>query len=490
MSLVDAVIVGNGALGMTLALALADDASYARIIVIGPRTRPGSASLTAGAMINVWSELEAGALEEPVLAERFSLPRKAMALWPDHAADLAERSGLEIPLHWGTWVLHSARGPAAEDRSFAYLQRVLQTESIPHTRQAPADLPFLAADPALRPLEALHVPDGRTDSRIVLDALELLLDRSPRVTLLDDRAVGLAVGSDGEKTVTLAGGQTVRAPVVALANGAYAQALADQVPALTSSVPKLLFGGGSGLDLSFPDWCHRYESIPAPLRDLDCVVRTMDRGGACGLHLIPHGGATYFFGASSGVWAEPEPYPRVHALGWLLNGLKSEFNHAFFHALATVRGPGFRPVAMDTFPLVGESEVPGVWYLNGTKRDGFTCAPHLATELAKAMAGRPADLPDRFRPSRPLISYRNRAQAIRAAVDAAIGGELMHGLNLPPYRWSEWAEQHRRRLEAVYERRGLEDFGIHPELTHLYESDEFFERFDHRRAAPDQTGAS
>ena len=173
----------------------------------------------------------------------------------------------------------------------------------------------------------------------------------------------------------------------------------------------------------------RYGSMPTPLRELKCVVRTMDRGGACGFHLVPYSDDPFYFGASSGVWTEPEPQPRAHAVSWLLHGIETEFSNAFFTANVTLRAPGYRPVAADTSPLLGESKLTGIWFASERKRDGCTYASYLTREMAKAMAGGPGEQPEMFRPSRPLISYWNRDRATVPAVRATIGGEHMHGLD-------------------------------------------------------------
>jgi hypothetical protein len=45
-----------------------------------------------------------------------------------------------------------------------------------------------------------------------------------------------------------------------------------------------------------------------------------------------------------------------------------------------------------------------------------------------------------------------------------------------PYR-----EAKRAKAEKVYDKRRIQDFGIHPELVHLYDNDEFFAAIDHGR---------
>jgi glycine/D-amino acid oxidase-like deaminating enzyme len=333
------------------------------------------------------------------------------------------------------------------------------------------------------------LPDGRIDPRKVIRAYERSL-KAREVELFDDTVAKLEIGGgvrrllgggSGEKVLKLSGGGEVRAAKVVLANGSFAQALIDQLPELRRETPRLVWGAGSALDVSFPAWVHKYKGIEPSVFDIDAVVRTVDRGGACGLHLVPYGNGEYYVGASSGVWFDPEPKPRVHALHVLLRGMVEEINQGFFYGLIGIRGPGFRPVAVDTFPLLGQSHMDGIWFANGTKRDGFTCMPYICSELAKAILGGKSTLPERFKPSRKLISYKNREQALKDFVDSDFGGEAQHGIVLPPYATQPYRDAKRVKAERIYEKRRITDFGIHPEVIHLYENDEFFAAIDHGR---------
>jgi glycine oxidase len=473
----DIVIVGNGALGMTLAMTLARESSSTRIAVVGPPLRCGSASLAAAAMINVWGEIESGSLEEPPLAARLSMARSALALWDAHAEILSAHSSRSVLVRWGTYVLSSSRGTATEERSFAYLQRTMERERIPYSCVSPEDLKFLAADPAARPMKALRIPDGCVDSRSVIEALDETVAHLPACSAIPAYVKEMVVDRNGDKLLRLSEGEDLVTQTVVLANGAYAQSLINPIPALKDTVPRLFFGGGRGLDVYFPPGVR----TPAGLDQLDAVVRTMDRGGGCGMHLVPFGNGRFYLGASNALWLSPEEeVPKVQVISGLLNGMTSEFHTGFLGAAFSIRAPGFRPVCLDTFPLLGESDVRGVWFCNGTKRDGFTCAPFLAIEMAKAMAGRRHALPELFRPSRPLISYRNRHAATEAAVAAFVGSDYINGVRLPVHRWEELANSYRKRIETTYKKRNIQDFGIHPEVMGFYESDELYRATSHK----------
>jgi glycine oxidase len=480
----DVVIVGNGALGCSLAYALRMRDSSLSIAIVGPSDRTGGATVTAGAMINVWAEMAKGQFDNPAMSDRAELGIRAFGLWDGWCDALSEFSPQPLSVRWGTYVINNAMGSPHELDTVDYQLDVMRQRGVAHELCQPRDIPWLKPDPHAQVSRVVRVPDGRIDPRPLLRAYERFFATKKvasfdtTVTRIDAKAGGKATDV---KSVILADGSRLSAKHVVLANGSFAQALVDQLPDLKHATPRLVWGAGSGLDISLPAWVHKYGGLDRSIFDIDHVVRTVDRGGACGVHLVPYGDGEYYLGASSGVWMEPESKPRVHAIHVLLRAIAEEINGAFFFATFSMRGPGFRPTTIDGFPLLGESVLPGIWFANGTKRDGFTISPLVARELASAILGGPSALPSRFQPSRKLISYKNKAAALDDTVAADFGGEVQHGLTLPPYATAAYRAAKRVKAEAVYDKRNIADFGIHPEMLHLYDNDEFFAAVDHPR---------
>jgi glycine/D-amino acid oxidase-like deaminating enzyme len=91
----DVVIVGNGALGLTLAYFLKKKDPNVSIALIGSSQRIGCATLVAGAMLNLWCEITDGQFENQALAEKFNLTKQGVDCWDAFAAD-SEVSGENI----------------------------------------------------------------------------------------------------------------------------------------------------------------------------------------------------------------------------------------------------------------------------------------------------------------------------------------------------------------------------------------------------------
>lgn len=483
----DFLIIGNGALALSLAYNLKKRDAQLKIAVVGPSERPGSASLAAGAMVNVWAELAVGQFENPALADRASLSISAMPLWDQLCEELGQYSDNPPKVVWGTYLLNNGLGSPQEKRTTDYILKACEERGVEHKIVDPSDIPWLKPEAKGQASRAIWLPDGRFEPAKLLAAYEAAL-AALDVEIIDQKVVSLGHKSGlrsmfggNNKTVKTEDGTELTAGNIVLANGTFAQALIDEVPELKREVPRLLWGAGSALNISLPDWVKKYGGIDRTVMDIDHVVRTVDRGGACGVHVVPHGDGEYYCGASSGVWFDPEDKARVHAIHVLLRSLVEEIHHAFFFSGLSLVGPGFRPTTIDAFPLLGESHISGIWFANGMKRDGITCSPYIARELSSAMLGGESSLPKRFQPSRKLISYKSKKAAVEDAVTGDFGGEVQHGLYLPPYAIAPYMEARAAKVERAYETRKITDFGIHPEMVHLYENDEFFAAIDHPR---------
>lgn len=476
----DVAIIGNGILGLTTARALHREAPDMRIALIGPRQRNGSATMAAGAMLALWGEVEVNQFRHKDLAERFSIPERGFNLWQQFADDLAEEAGVEIPVTWGTYILNTASGTELEDRSFDYMIEALRRRQIEVEILRSHQVDFIEPRSHLRPLRIARIPDGQVDARRVVSALDTVLDRAAGIARFDDRAVSLKTGA-GSQEIGLAGGTRIEAGRVLLANGAFAQDLVDQVPDLAASVPRLIYNAGTGVDATFRPFLREQSMVPPPLDALRNVVRSLDRGGACGIHVVPYGDGRFYLGASSGSMLEPFEGATLHGLHAILGSAEQEIHAAFFKAVVQPRATGFRPLSADAFPLLGESAVPGIWFANGTKRDGFTSCPFLSHEMAKALVHGDSELPERFRPSRKLISYRNRPEAIDMAYLGWLAGDYAHGLSLPGHRFGAWHNGHRSNIEALYDKRGIREFGVHPEILYFLASDATYQHVDQPR---------
>ncbi len=125
-------------------------------------------------------------------------------------------------------------------------------------------------------------------------------------------------------------------------------------------------------------------TIDVPLRT---VVRTPNRGNTCGVHVIPRAPGEYYVGAGSFISKEPSTEPRLETIKYLTDCIIRELNADIWRSTITPV-VGNRPVSFDGKPMLGPLKAePSFYVATGTKRDGLTYAPVIADDVIRWATG-------------------------------------------------------------------------------------------------------
>jgi glycine/D-amino acid oxidase-like deaminating enzyme len=431
----DVIVIGNGAVGLSIAHRLKTRAPELRLALVGEGARPGGASPAAGAMLNAWGDLVRDQFSWPVLVDRADLMITALQKWESFCEELRPFAAAPLAPDWGTLVLETGRGGASETETLRTVIAALEARGLPPARHARGRI----------------IPDGWIDAAALLAALDKAV-RGVGCDVIDDSAIALAPSSGGWGVTTKANG-VLNAAQVVLANGPFAQVLIDQNESVRRATPRLIYEAGAGFNVAFP------EAPRVPF-----VVRTLGRGAAGGFHIVPLGAGRFYIGATAEAALQPNWAAPERRLATIKNAFIEEYDPAFAMAHFTPGVLGFRALAADGFPLLGQSHEAGLWFATGMRRDGLTSSPYIASMMADALLdGVVAPTLKRFMPSRPLLSYKSGREALD---DAAAG----HGP----------AEQ--EDLASLYERLGIGEFGVASAILALPEAD-VRALLDHPRAS-------
>lgn len=453
----DLLILGNGVIGISTAFELLRIQPDMRITIVGKHTRPGAASMAAGAMLACYCEAERGGLDHEPGREMFRLSREATALWPAWAARVSATGGPPVELGTGTFLLQNAAADAFDDDNFEAVVDALKEYHEPYEFVSPKQIPRYAPEPGMRALRAVYVPgEGTVIPAVLMGSMTAELERRG-VTLVDAEAASLSVGADGRKTVRLDNGTTLTGGRVLIATGARSSQLINDLPELRGRVPRLFFGVGAGAILEPRD------ATPTS------VIRTPNRGLACGVHLVPHSATHCYIGASNFISPVPEYAPRMTSLYSLIQGAMEQINTQFYKAQVHRILVGHRPTTADVLPLLGGTSIDGLFIATGTKRIGLILSPWIAREMAALIVTGTSQIPALFRPERRLIHTMTREQGIAKAVAHLRSAAYQHELRLPKAGWDDRiTDMLRRGVESVYEKCGITSFGIHPEMLDMY----------------------
>lgn len=431
----DVVVVGNGVLGLSLALTLARRGLTTALV--GAPHRPMAATTAAGAMLGCFGEATDTMLRSAPGRHKHALAYRARDRWHDWLAELAEDSGTapeQVLTADGTVVLlNSVGSPGVDDVNYAAVLAMLAEYEEPHEILDPAAIDWLDPDPLSRPMQAVLIPgEHAVDSGVLLTALSQAYQHAGGVEVADEviRIDRTGPTLDG---VTLVSGTRLASSRVVLATGARTQELLDTVPDVAERVPNMLSGLGLAALL-------RTAPGPAPRQ----VLRTPNRAFACGLHLVPRREGEVYVGATNNVEPAPSDSAVIREVLFLLNCATRQLRRDLWKAGLHRTLVGNRPVPADGYPLLGETDLAGLWLMTGTYRDGLHMSPLLAAELATRIMGGTGELDlDEFRPVRAPLQPEGREAIIETAVVHIMAAGFEYDWHVP-VEWPDWVAGHLR----------------------------------------------
>ncbi len=417
----DAIIVGNGGLGTSLALALARRSL--RVACVGAIDRPRAASSAAGAMNGCFGEVTPSLLASDYGRMKLDMDVRATAMWKDWESSLLEDSTEErIRITNGTTVILNTIGvPAIDTAGYESIRRALVEYSEPYEDVDPADIDWLDPVPTSRSLKAMHIPgEHAIDTPALLRALNAALLRA-KGTLVDANVRKVRAHGSRVTGVQLDNGDVLESDVVVLAAGASSWSLLDVLPAEEQvRVPAVVAGAGVSLLVNTDNG-----EIPSS------VIRTPNRAFACGLHTVPRGNGRIYLGATNEIVPSPIDRAAIGEINLLLSGIR-QLRADLVNGTIEQIMVGNRPVSLDGFPLLGHVGLGGLWMMTGTYRDGLHQSPLLAAEMTARILGEEYDSRlDVFAPARAPLSGLTRAQCLETAVKHTMAVGYEHDWSLP-----------------------------------------------------------
>lgn len=437
------LIVGNGVVGLMLARQLVRDGFD--VTIVGPRQRPGAASLAAGAMLGHFGEVTKDTFACAPATAKFDVGHEATELWPATISDLCAHAGVDperLKTADDTYVVLNGRGGVLDSENFDAIETALHRAQVAYECGAARDVPGFRPPPSGRALRALRVRDeGAVDGNLLLQLLDSFLAEA-QVKMVDGSVEHLLC-SDGAVTgVALHDGATIGADLVVVAAGAASARLLETVPGL--EIQPMLAGVGTAVVT------RRATGTP-----FESVVRTPNRGGACGLHVVPLGQRREYFGASNILNATPRTSATVATVRVILDQAIAQLDElASMSEIDSVR-VGNRPVALDGFPLIGPMSVAGLFVVTGTYRDGLQASPALAVRLSCLLQGEPQPELEPFRPERTPIALRSVEESVEETALHMTSLWVETGGFVPPQMPTRTVTDHfRHQAEEVYRKHG------------------------------------
>lgn len=380
----DAVVVGGGILGQSIALELAR--AVMKILLIYPQNHGrDSATLTAGAMIGAFGELthnKVGSKERKKLEFRI----RAQEMHPSWLDSLREESGREFFITQGMFMIANNGG-----REDVFNLKQIKTELDAYGKRSewvePKEIPYLQPHNAYQAHQALFITDDFTvDSADLMAALGDAIEANPYSEVLHDRVVSLKANQKKDDwTITTVEHGQISVPNVVVCAGARVPAVLGEVILARLKLPTLYFAKGIGCVVSGAS------SFPH-------AIRTPNRSDACGLHVVPRAGNRLYIGASNhyGYATAAARGITPGEVSAILGDTICEINRTLRDTTIEDMRFGLRPISLDNLPLIGRTALPGLFLATGTFRTGIVMAPLIAKVVAAEVLNREPPIENPF----------------------------------------------------------------------------------------------
>ncbi len=460
----DLVIVGNGIIGTLAAAMLPEDLSIA---LVGPDARPACASTAAGAMINVFGEIDYS-LDE-YTRRKLTLGQAAIPRW------LEILEGTQVVVAEKTIVYKKQDATYLEAKCFSAIAEASnpafespEIEMLRTSMRIKAQFLQLQNEPAVSSPRLFRWLDARIDLKPNVKVFRRAARVDGKVVRMHDSAITY------DKLLCCAGAFTTQAL------GEFGRRLLP-----------LYFGLGTSMELGGP-------KLTLPPRT---VVRTPNRGSTCGIHMVPRENGHIYLGAGSLILHKPvwghkvdvgipghiEKWivgflrhlrsltghvRRMNSVRYMLDSVETDFGGV---ADATVSpAMGYRPISFDGQPMLGAlASNPDIYVATGTKRDGLTYAPLIVDDIRSWVAGNfGAGWFSGWQPERAPISYGPKSHAIESYIENKLAGLLEHkridmnGVDRVKRELAAEAEVFYPRINRLFALPA--DFGIHPEVLNTF----------------------
>ena len=172
------------------------------------------------------------------------------------------------------------------------------------------------------------------------------------------------------------------------------------------------------------------------------VIRTVNRGLACGIHIVPLDEFRFYVGATNRLSHAENNNATCATTNVLINSLTKEINTDFENAIIEDILIGHRPTTEDCFPLLGELVKKQIYIATGFKRTGFFLSPIIAKELRRViLENKKIDLKNLT--FKKIVKF-NKDELIEKTTDHYVSAAYQHDLNLPSF---ENENQYRNKIK-------------------------------------------
>ncbi|MDC1176316.1 FAD-binding oxidoreductase [Candidatus Pelagibacter sp.] len=449
----DVAIIGNGILGTLLAYNLK---KFSNVCIIGPSNRNGSASTAAGAMLNVFGEVDYDKASDDYLEQKIKVGYQSQKLWKKFEKKIKNKD--DIFCADNTIIFKSKNSTPLEKKCFRAIVKYAKLYNVYSKNHA--KLKQLKKNSKFKNIEAFLIKgEGAVNTKKLFD----FLDNEIRGKITNFNSEAKSLKKKNYYHIKLGNSQTISAKKIILCAGSFSKKILKNSGL---NILDIYYGVGSALEL-FDTRKILENKIPKRT-----VLRSPNRGSTCGIHIVPRSNNNYYLGAGSNIVHKPNYNHRSGTLNYLFNCAEKEI-FGNFTKVDCKPVIGFRPISFDGKPMIGPVN-KDVFVATGTKRDGLTLSP-LIVDYIKNWLKDSKFVNKNFEkwlPNREPISYGDQSFSTEVYINNKIAGLLEHNdidkKNIKRVKKELLLESKKFHKKIIKLKKLKNTFGVHPEILNTF----------------------
>jgi glycine/D-amino acid oxidase-like deaminating enzyme len=447
-------IVGNGIIGTLLAYSLREDKN---ICIIGPSKRSGSASVAAGAMLNVFGEVDYDKSTDNYLEQKIKIGVKSLKLWKKFKIKIKNKNNIFCADN--TIIFKSKNSTYLEKKCYAAIAKYAKLYKVysnnhPKLKQLKKNINF-------KKIKTFLIKgEGAVNSKKLFNFLDNEILH--KIKIYNTTATYIKK-SKNIFSIKLNNNQNIKAEKIILCAGSFSKNI---LKGSGLNILDLYYGVGSAFELKDPNKI-LHNKIPTR-----AVLRSPNRGSTCGIHIVPRSENNYYLGAGSYIAHKPNYNHRSGTLNYLLSCAEKEI-FGNFTKVDCKPLIGFRPFSFDGKPMIGPIS-KDVFVATGTKRDGLTLSPAIVEYIKNWLKNNNFVDKDfeKWLPNRDPISFGDQSFSTEVYVNNKIAGLLEHNdikkQDLTRVKKELRRESLKFHKKIIKLKKLKNNFGVHPEILNTF----------------------
>jgi glycine/D-amino acid oxidase-like deaminating enzyme len=447
-------IVGNGIIGTLLAYNLRKNKN---ICLIGPSERFGSASVAAGAMLNVFGEIDYDKSSDNYLEQKIKIGLKSQLLWKRFKKKIKNKNNIFCADN--TIIFKSNNSTFLEKKCYEAIEKYAKFYKVFSNKHS--KLKQLKKNNKFKKIKAFLIKgEGAVNSKKLFDFLDNQILHKIKIFNTTSKYIKK---NKNFFSIKLNNKHTINAKKIILCAGSFSKNILKDSGI---NILDLYYGVGSAFELNDSN---KILNNKIPKRT---VIRSPNRGSTCGIHVVPRSRNNYYLGAGSYISHKPNYNHRSGTLNYLLNCAEKEI-FGNFSKIDCKPVIGFRPFSFDGKPMIGPIS-KNLFVATGTKRDGLTLSPSIVEYIKSWLKNNNFVDKDfnKWLPNRDPISFGSRSFATEVYINNKIAGLLEHKditkKNISIVSKNLKKESFFFHKKIIKLKKLKKNYGVHPELLNTF----------------------